>query len=76
MEKSISCETEVILEDFAQSIIENGLELKKTKSRINLRLDTDVIDWFKKKQGRGYQTYINALLKAFKEANENASTAA
>jgi uncharacterized protein (DUF4415 family) len=37
------------------------------KTRITLRLDADVLAWFKK-QGRGYQTRINrALRKVMKE---------
>jgi uncharacterized protein (DUF4415 family) len=31
-------------------------------------VDADVLDWFKA-QGRGYQTRINAVLKAFKDAS-------
>jgi uncharacterized protein (DUF4415 family) len=33
-----------------------------------IRLDEDVVEWFKAK-GKGYQTRINAVLKAFKEAH-------
>lgn len=36
------------------------------KKLISLRLDHDVIDWFKS-QGPGYQTRINAVLRAFVE---------
>ncbi|MBW1649676.1 MAG: BrnA antitoxin family protein [Deltaproteobacteria bacterium] len=32
-------------------------------------MDTDVLNWFKK-QGKGYQTCINALLKAYADAQE------
>ncbi len=34
------------------------------KKLLSLRLDADVIDWFKQ-QGPGYQTRINAVLRAF-----------
>ncbi len=34
------------------------------KKLISLRLDSDVVDWFKE-QGTGYQTRINAVLRAF-----------
>ncbi|MBW2595088.1 MAG: BrnA antitoxin family protein, partial [Deltaproteobacteria bacterium] len=37
-----------------------------------LRIDEDVLTWFKK-QGTGYQTRINSLLKAYKEAHQNKS---
>ncbi len=38
----------------------------QAKQHISLRLDADVIAWFKK-QGSGYQSYMNAVLKAFVE---------
>lgn len=34
------------------------------KTRINIRLDKDIVDYFKR-QGRGYQTRINDVLKAY-----------
>ncbi len=34
------------------------------KVSLSLRLDEDIIDFFKK-QGRGYQSKINAVLKAY-----------
>lgn len=37
------------------------------KKQVTLRLDADVLDWFQK-QGKGYQTRINAVLKAYKES--------
>ncbi|MBV9757133.1 MAG: BrnA antitoxin family protein [Alphaproteobacteria bacterium] len=36
----------------------------KPKKLISVRLDADVIDWFKG-QGPGYQTRINAVLRVF-----------
>ena len=38
------------------------------KKPITIRLDTDVLDWFKS-QGQGYQTRINTLLRRYMEAN-------
>ncbi len=35
---------------------------KPIKKPVTLRLDADVLDWFKK-QGRGYQTRINRALR-------------
>jgi uncharacterized protein (DUF4415 family) len=35
-----------------------------SKRLLSLRLDTDVVDWFRA-QGPGYQTRINAVLRAF-----------
>lgn len=42
---------------------------KGHKRQVTLRIDPDVLDWFKR-QGRGYQTRINAALRAFVEAHE------
>jgi uncharacterized protein (DUF4415 family) len=48
---------------FANAII----RLPEPKASVTLRIDREVIDWFKS-QGKGYQTRINAVLKAYKEA--------
>jgi uncharacterized protein (DUF4415 family) len=45
-----------------------GLKPLPPKTAISLRVDQDVLDWFKS-QGDGYQTRINAVLRAFKEAS-------
>ena len=37
------------------------------KRQLTLRLDAEVLDWFKAR-GKGYQTRINAVLKAYVEA--------
>lgn len=39
-----------------------------TKKQITLRLDPDVIEFFKK-QGRGYQSVINAILRKYVEVH-------
>ncbi len=38
-----------------------------SKQQLTVRLDTDVVDWFKS-QGRGYQTRMNAVLRSFVNA--------
>ena len=63
---------EVSPEKFAKAIVRKGLKPVVSKTQITLRLDTDVLNWFKA-QGQGYQTNINALLKAYKDANQNHS---
>lgn len=40
------------------------LQLPERKAVVTLRLDKDVLEWFKSK-GRRYQTRINALLKSY-----------
>jgi uncharacterized protein (DUF4415 family) len=41
------------------------------KRDIHLRIDADVLDWFKQ-AGRGYQTRINEVLRAFVESRRTA----
>ena len=41
----------------------------RPKERVTVRLDPDVLDWLKA-QGRGYQTRINAILRAYYEAQK------
>jgi uncharacterized protein (DUF4415 family) len=38
--------------------------MPETKQAVSLRLDREVMDWFKR-QGKGYQTRINAVLRAY-----------
>jgi uncharacterized protein (DUF4415 family) len=40
------------------------LELPPPKQDLHIRIDSDVLEWFKA-QGKGYQTRINAGLRAF-----------
>jgi len=63
---------EVSPEEFAKAVVRKGLKPVVGKTQITLRLDTDVLNWFKA-QGQGYQTHINALLKAYKDENQNHS---
>ena len=37
---------------------------KVKKSDVHIKLDADVLEWFKS-QGKGYQTKINAVLRAY-----------
>ena len=39
------------------------------KTPITIRLDRDIIEWFKK-HGKGYQTRINAVLRAYVESRQ------
>jgi uncharacterized protein (DUF4415 family) len=49
-----------------RGIVRRGLEPPSAKKSISLRVDTDVLAWFRS-QGPGWQTRINAVLKAYKE---------
>ena len=42
------------------------------KERVTLRLDADVLNWFRR-QGRGYQARINAVLRRHFEHSRNRS---
>jgi uncharacterized protein (DUF4415 family) len=46
---------------------EAELKMPRAKPAITIRLDPDVLDWFKG-QGKGYQTRINAVLRMYMEA--------
>ncbi|MDE7141142.1 MAG: BrnA antitoxin family protein [Treponemataceae bacterium] len=37
---------------------------KPTKTEVHMRVDTDVLEWYKS-QGKGYQTKMNAVLRAY-----------
>ena len=63
---------EITDEMFAKAVLRKGLKPVVRKTQVTLRIDEDVLTWFKK-QGKGYQTRINSLLKAYKEAHQNES---
>tara|TARA_R110002126_G_scaffold123209_3_gene265144 strand:- start:860 stop:1147 length:288 start_codon:yes stop_codon:yes gene_type:complete len=43
------------------------LRMPATKEQVTLRLDVDILRFFKS-QGKGYQTRINAVLRAYVDA--------
>ncbi len=51
-----------------RGIVRRGLQPLPSKASISLRLDQDVLEWFKA-QGAGYQTRINSVLRAFRDAS-------
>ncbi len=51
-------------EMFAKSIVQRGLKPVVRKEQLTIRVDSDVLTWFKA-HGRGYQTQINELLRAY-----------
>ena len=44
------------------------------KDHINIRVDHDVLEWFKA-SGRGYQTLMNNVLRAFVQSRHRRNTA-
>ena len=59
---------EAELKHIVRGIVRQGLKPVNSKTSISLRVDADVLEWFKA-QGPGYQTRINAVLRAFKDAS-------
>ena len=54
---------------FARAVVRRGLQAVPRKALLSLRIDEDVIEWFRS-QGPGYQSRMNALLRAFMEAHK------
>jgi len=47
------------------------LKLPRNKIALSVRIDEDVLEWFKS-LGKGYQTKINAVLRKYMETNKSA----
>ncbi|HEY6320817.1 MAG TPA: BrnA antitoxin family protein [Thermoanaerobaculia bacterium] len=60
---------EIPPEKFAKALIRKGLQPVVRKAQITLRIDEDVLEWFRER-GAGYQSRINAVLRAYKQAHE------
>lgn len=58
---------ELRVKEIARGIVRRGLKPVEPKTSVSLRIDADVLAWFKS-QGEGYQTRMNAVLRAYKEA--------
>ena len=59
---------EADIRHIVRGIVRRGLRSVPPKASVSLRVDADVLAWFKS-QGRGYQTRMNAVLRAFKDAS-------
>ena len=68
-EEDFDCTDNPPLDDafWAKAVLVPG-----TKQQITLRLDGDVLDYFKSR-GRGYQTAINAVLRRYVEMQKSSS---
>jgi uncharacterized protein (DUF4415 family) len=51
-----------------RGIVRRGLKPLPPKTSVSLRVDADVLEWFKR-QGPGYQTRMNAVLRAFRDVS-------
>jgi uncharacterized protein (DUF4415 family) len=59
---------EADIQHIVQGVVRRGLQPLPSKASISLRVDHDVLEWFKA-QGPGYQTRINTVLRAFRDAS-------
>ncbi|GAB3657835.1 BrnA antitoxin family protein [Ramlibacter alkalitolerans] len=59
---------EADLKHIVRGVVRRGLQPLPAKALISLRVDQDVLEWFKA-QGPGYQTRINSVLRAFRDAS-------
>lgn len=58
-------------EMFARAVLRKGFKPvpKPKKLLLSLRVDAEVVEWFRE-QGPGYQSRMNALLRAYMEAHK------
>lgn len=59
---------EADVKHIVRGLVRKGLTPLPVKASISLRVDQDVLEWFKA-QGTGYQTRINTVLRAFRDAS-------
>ena len=60
---------EITPEMFAKAVVRRGLKPAPSKQQVTIRLDDDVLEWFRA-QYEGYQARINSLLRAYMEAHQ------
>jgi uncharacterized protein (DUF4415 family) len=63
----LSDSPELTPEMFAKAVVRHGLQPRPKKIQFTLRVEEDVLAWFRS-QGAGYQTQMNNLLRAYMEA--------
>ena len=56
------------VKNIVRGLVRKGLKPLPSKASISLRVDQDVLEWFKA-QGTAYQTRINTVLRAFGDAS-------
>ena len=59
---------EASVRHIVRGMVRRGLQPAPSKAAVSLRVDQDVLEWFKA-QGPGYQTRINTVLRAFRDAS-------
>ena len=63
---------EITPEMFARGVLRRNFKPIPRKKQLTLRVDSDVVDWYKQ-QGPGYQTRINSLLRAYMKEHQRSS---
>lgn len=58
------------ISELDEEFFKNAVVRMPAKKPVTLRLDDDVLEWFKD-QGQGYQTRINQLLRKYMEAHQS-----
>jgi uncharacterized protein (DUF4415 family) len=66
--KATAGHPEADVRHIVRGIVRRGLQPLPAKASVSLRVDQDVLEWFKA-QGPGYQTRINTVLRAFRDAS-------
>lgn len=64
---------DIILDDIPElddAFFKNAQLQLPSKQSVTIRMDSDVLLWFKK-QGKGYQTRINQLLRRYMETHQS-----
>jgi len=64
---------ELTPEMFARAVVRRGLKPVQRKEQLTIRVDSDVLEWYRR-QGPGYQTRINALLRAYMQERARTGT--
>ena len=67
-DKATAGHPEADVKHIVRGLVRKGLAPLPAKASISLRVDQDVLEWFKA-QGAGYQTRINTVLRAFRDAS-------
>jgi uncharacterized protein (DUF4415 family) len=57
--------------EWARAVVRWPNGAPPAKTQITMRLDADVLEWFRA-HGKGYQTHINALLRSYMIEHEAA----
>ena len=65
--KAVDEHPEAKVAHIVRGIVRRGLVPVAPKVPVTLRVDPDVLEWFKS-EGDGYQTRMNAVLRAYRDA--------